>query len=115
MAHGAAVAPLVAFAVPARASRAPAGRLWAEGVATHLGLAVRVADHTGEITMTSDVVSGVAVNEASRLLALAGSGQILLSPTAAGLARDAAVAFEDVGERRLRGIEAPMQVFTVVG
>lgn len=81
--------------------------------ATHLGLAVRAAVHTGEITVSTEDISGIAVHEASRLLALAGPGQILLSATTAGLASDTRLDLEDLGDQHLRGIDTPMRVFAI--
>lgn len=83
--------------------------------AGHLGLSVRVAVHTGEITVSADDVSGVAVHEAARLLGLAEPGQVLLSGSTAALSRDASVDLEDLGDRELRGIESPMRVYAVRG
>lgn len=81
--------------------------------ATHVGLAVRVAVHTGEITVSSDDISGVAVHEASRLLGLASPGQVLLSAATVGLAGDAAADLDDLGDHALRGIDNPMRVYRI--
>ena len=56
--------------------------------AADLGLEIRGAIHTGEIELAGDDIRGVAIHEASRILALAGASEVLVSGTTAGLAGD---------------------------
>ena len=49
-----------------------------------LGLPVRAGLHTGECELLGDDVGGVAVHLAARIVAAAGSGEILVSSTCAG-------------------------------
>jgi adenylate cyclase len=59
-------------------------------------------------------VFGGAVNIASRIAGATEPGEILVSDIVRGLARTSAgVAFEDRGERDLKGIAEPMRVFAV--
>jgi class 3 adenylate cyclase len=82
--------------------------------AAELGLEMRAAVHTGEVDVADDDIRGIAINEASRMLALGGAGQILVSSSTAGLVGDAGIALMDMGVRQLRGIETPRQLFEVV-
>lgn len=76
-------------------------------------LPVRMAIDFGEALVRPDDLSGPVLNRASRLLALAESGQVLLSESArrAVHARDFEVI--DLGEQRLKGL-APMRVFELI-
>jgi adenylate cyclase len=74
----------------------------------HIGL------HAGDVIREGDNVYGGAVNIASRICGLCDPGEILVSGTVRDLARTSAgVAFEDRGERTLKGIEDPVRVFAV--
>ena len=79
------------------------------------GLQVRSAVHTGEIDASADDVRGLAVHETSRLLALAGPGDVVVSATTRELARDAGIEFDDRGEHSLRGFEGPRRIWVVRG
>jgi class 3 adenylate cyclase len=59
-------------------------------------------------------VYGGAVNIASRVAGEAGAGETLVSATVRDLARTSAgVAFEDRGERALKGVGEPVRVWAV--
>jgi class 3 adenylate cyclase len=79
--------------------------------AVDLGLELRVVVHTGEVEVAGDDVRGMAVHEASRMLSLANSGDILVSATTAGLTTDRGFDLEDRGEHELRGIEGRRRIF----
>jgi class 3 adenylate cyclase len=81
--------------------------------AVDLGLAIRAAVHTGEVEVADKAIHGVAIHEASRVLGLAGAGEILISETSASLARDAGLEFEDRGQHDLRGLAGPRHIFAV--
>jgi class 3 adenylate cyclase len=81
--------------------------------ATGIGLEMRTAVHTGEVDMVEDDIRGIAIHEASRMLALAGASQVLVSATTAALIRDLEVALEDLGEHELRGIDAARRIYAV--
>jgi class 3 adenylate cyclase len=82
--------------------------------AAELGLAIRGAVHTGEIEVAETSIRGVSIHEASRIMGLAGAGEILVSDITASLARDAGLAFEDRGEHELRGLAGSRRLFAVV-
>jgi class 3 adenylate cyclase len=81
--------------------------------AADLGLAIRSSLHTGEIEHSGSDIRGVAIHEASRMLGLAGAGEILVSGVTVGLAADAGIAFEDRGELELRGLSGPRRIYAV--
>lgn len=78
------------------------------------GLGMRTAVHTGEVDVVDDDIRGIAIHEASRMLGLAGAGQIVVSSTTAGLIGDAGIELEDLGEHELRGIETPRRLYRIV-
>jgi class 3 adenylate cyclase len=81
--------------------------------AVRMGLEMRTALHTAEVDVVGDDIRGVAIHEASRILALAGAGDVLVSSTTASLIADAGVALEDLGEHELRGIEKTRRIYAI--
>ncbi len=76
---------------------------------------IRVGVSIGEVTVDHDDAHGVAVIEAVRLEALAAPGEILATDLVERLGRRRVdAAFEEVGERRLKGLDGPVQVLRVV-
>jgi class 3 adenylate cyclase len=82
-------------------------------VGASLDLQLRAAVHTGEVEVVGDDIRGLAVHLASRLLALAGPGEILTSATTRGLVEGSGLAFEDRGRHELKGIAGPREVFAL--
>jgi class 3 adenylate cyclase len=75
-------------------------------------LSIRVGIHSGEVTLSGKRVRGVAVHVAARILAEAGSGEVLLSGTTRDLAEGGAgLAFESRGGYRLKGLEREHELF----
>jgi class 3 adenylate cyclase len=79
-----------------------------------LGLGLRVGVHTGEVELLSDDVRGVAVHILSRVTALAGPGEILVSGTTHELVADSDLRFEDRGLHELKGVEGARQVWALL-
>jgi class 3 adenylate cyclase len=79
-----------------------------------LGLGLRVGVHTGEVELLSDDVRGVTVHLVSRVTALAGPGEVLVSGTTHELVADSDLRFEDRGRHQLKGIEGERQVWALV-
>lgn len=79
-----------------------------------LGLEIRVGLHTGEIEFVGDDVRGIAVHTAARVLALAGSGEVLVTSTTGGLLENSGIELEDAGLHEMKGLSGPRQVFRVV-
>jgi class 3 adenylate cyclase len=73
---------------------------------------IRVGIHSGEVARSDERVRGVAVHTAARILAEAGSGEVLLSGTTRDLAEGAArLAFGSRGRYRLKGLEREHELF----
>jgi class 3 adenylate cyclase len=73
---------------------------------------IRVGIHSGEVAVSEERVRGVAVHVAARILAEAGSGEVLVSGTTRDLAEGAAgLAFESRGRYRLKGLEREHELF----
>ncbi len=78
------------------------------------GLGVRAGVHAGEVELSAEDVRGVAVHEASRIMAEARAGEILVSEAIAVLCRgNADLAFEDAGEHELKGIAEPRRLYRI--
>jgi class 3 adenylate cyclase len=84
-------------------------------VAAREGLRVRAGLHVGEVEHVGNGVRGVAVNEAARIMAVAGPDEILVSETTRVLATAAGLAFEDHGLHELKGFPAASRLFAYVG
>ena len=96
----------------AAAERAMAGRN--AGIAEAERIELRIGIHQGDIVVDDGDILGDGVNVAARLEALADPGGICVS---ARVQEDAAgrldLAFEDLGEQRLKNIARPVRVFRV--
>jgi class 3 adenylate cyclase len=101
---------LATFDGPARAIRCG---LAIHDAAAGLGIEVRVGLHTGEVELRGDDISGVAVNLAARVGALASPGEVLVSRTVTDLVAGSGITFSDRGERELKGITGRWRLFAV--
>jgi class 3 adenylate cyclase len=101
---------LARFETPTRAIRCGLGMLAA---ARRLGLELRAAIHTGEIEVRGDDIGGIGVNIASRLLASAGAGELVVTRTVRDLATGTDLAFEALGSVELRGVPGDWALFSV--
>jgi len=96
------------FDGPARAvACADAIRMRSHG----LGLAVRAGVHTGECEVMGDDITGVAVNIAARISALAGADEVLVSRTVTDLVYGSGIHFEDRGPVELKGVPEIWHLF----
>jgi predicted ATPase/class 3 adenylate cyclase len=104
---------LVAFA---EASAALAAAAEAQRVIAPTGVRIRIGVHSGEASFDGGRYVGRAVHRAARICAAAHGGQIVLSESAAELARDAddPPALRDLGIHRLKDIE-PQRLYQLVG
>jgi class 3 adenylate cyclase len=82
-------------------------------VAKRLGLGLRVGIHTGEVEVIPDNIRGVAVHILSRITALAGPGEVVVSGTTHELVADADLRFEDRGSHELKGVSGARQVWAL--
>jgi class 3 adenylate cyclase len=93
------------------AERAVRGAAAIRDAAQGLGLAIRAGVHTGEVETISDDVRGIAVHTAARIMAVAGSGEILVSATVMDLLDGAELTFEDAGMHELKGLHGARQLY----
>jgi len=100
---------LATFDTPTRALRCAFGLT--VGLAA-LDLRIRAGIHTGEVEVQKDGdVRGIAVHIASRALAEAGDGRVVVTRTVRDLATGADLAFEPMGSVSLRGIPGQWELF----
>lgn len=102
---------LATFDGPARAIRcATAIR---DAARAQYGLDVRSGLHTGEIELIGDDVGGIAVHIGARVSACAEPGEVLVSGTVKDLVVGSGIAFEDRGERQLKGVPGAWRLWAV--
>jgi class 3 adenylate cyclase len=101
---------LSTFDGPARAIRC-AEQICA--AADELDLRIRAGLHTGECEVIEDDVAGIAVHIAARVSAQAGPGEVLVSRTVRDLVTGSGIALQSRGERDLKGIPGPWELFAV--
>jgi class 3 adenylate cyclase len=78
-----------------------------------LGLAVRAGLHTGECEIIGHKPGGIAVHIASRIVAEAAGGEVLVSSTVRDVLVGSQRSFEDRGMRGLRGLPGKWRLFAV--
>ena len=76
-----------------------------------LGIDIRAGLHTGECEVRGDDLTGLAVNAAARIGALAQRGEVLVSGTVKDLVAGSGIPFTDRGEHELRGVPGPWRLF----
>lgn len=99
---------LATFDGPARAVRCACAI--AEAVRP-LDIQIRWGLHTGEIEVTDNDVQGIAVHIASRVSALAGPGEVLVSRTVKDLVAGSGLRFDERGSHSLKGLQQPMDLY----
>jgi len=82
-------------------------------VHVELGLRTRAGLHTAEVELRPRDVSGVAVHQASRVLATAGPMEIAVSAAVRLLTPGSGIRYECRGWHALKGIEEPCEIFVV--
>jgi class 3 adenylate cyclase len=103
---------LATFDGPARAVRC--ARSIVDAVQP-LGIEIRAGCHTGEIAFDGDDVRGIAVHIGSRVGALAGASEVLVSSTVKDLVAGSGLVFEDRGEHELKGVPDRWHLYRVAG
>jgi class 3 adenylate cyclase len=83
------------------------------GAVEALGIRVRCGIHTGEVELEAGNVRGLAVHAASRVLALAGPGEVLVSWTTRDLLAGTRLEFESRGTHELKGLPEPRPVYSI--
>jgi class 3 adenylate cyclase len=99
---------LARFEAPTRALRCAFA---VQSAMARLGLELRVAIHTGEIEVRGDDIGGIGVHIASRALATAGPGRVVVTRTVRDLATGADLEFRALGPVTLRGVPDPWELF----
>lgn len=80
-----------------------------------LGIRIRAGIHTGEVELAGDRVRGIAVHIGSRIAAMAGPDEILVSGTVRDLVHGSGLPFEDRGDHELKGLPGRWRVYAAVG
>ena len=102
---------LAVFPLASRALRFANG---AVTLGVRLDLDVRVGVHAGEVDERDDDLAGVAVNLSARLVAIAGSGEIIVSETVRDIVNGASFEFRDRGTHSLKGFTEPRHVYELI-
>lgn len=93
------------------AERAVRGAAAIRDAVRGLGLEIRAGVHTGEVQTVAGDVRGIAVHTAARIMAAAGSGEVLVSATVIDLLDGTGMKFEDAGIHELKGLDRPRQLY----
>jgi class 3 adenylate cyclase/dihydrofolate reductase len=99
---------LATFDTPTRALRCAFGL--AEALAAS-DLRIRAAIHTGEVEMRAGDLGGIGVHIASRALAQAGDGRVVVTRTVRDLATGTDLTFTPMGSVGLRGVPGQWELF----
>lgn len=78
-----------------------------------LGVEVRAGLHTGEIQLSGEAASGIAVAIGARVGALAGAGEVLVSSTVKDLVVGSGLEFEERGMHTLKGVPDEWRLFAL--
>jgi class 3 adenylate cyclase/pimeloyl-ACP methyl ester carboxylesterase len=76
-----------------------------------LGIEVRVGVHTGEVQTINEKVGGLGVVIGSRIGALAGASEVLVSSTVRDLTAGSGLTFEDRGIHTLKGVPDEWHIY----
>jgi class 3 adenylate cyclase len=101
---------LASFDGPARAIACAAAAIEALAGA---GLEIRAGVHTGECEVQGTKLAGIAVHIGARIMALAGSGEVLVSQTVKDLVSGSGIAFEPHGSHTLKGVPDEWSLYSV--
>jgi pimeloyl-ACP methyl ester carboxylesterase len=101
---------IATFDGPARAMRCACA---IRDALAQLGIEIRAGLHTGEIELAGDDIGGIAVHIAARVIAAAGSSEILVSSTVKDLTAGSGITFNDRGTHVLKGVPEEWRLFAV--
>ena len=99
---------LARFDAPTRALRCA---LALSAAAKRMGIEIRSAVHTGEVEIRRDDLGGIGVHIASRALAEAGPGEVIVTRTVRDLVTGTDLAFKSRGMVGLRGVPGEWELF----
>ena len=100
---------LARFDTPTRALRCA---LALSAATRRMGIEIRSALHTGEVEIRRDDLGGIGVHIASRALAEAGPGDVIVTRTVRDLATGSDVEFRSRGAVGLRGVPGEWELFS---
>jgi class 3 adenylate cyclase len=100
---------LARFDAPTRALRCAFAL---HGALRRLGLEIRAAIHSGEIEVRGGDIGGIGVHIASRVLATAPAGEVVVTRTVRDLASGTDLDFRSLGSSALRGVPGEWELFT---
>ena len=101
---------LARFVAPAQAVRCAAEMVQA---ARGADLELRAGLHAGEVEVRGDDIGGLAVHIASRVSAMAGPDEVLVTGTVRDLVVGSGIVFDDRGRHNLKGVPDEWQVLAV--
>jgi len=78
-----------------------------------VGIAVRAGVHIGECEIIDGKVGGLAVSIGARIASHAGPSQVLISQTVKDLVAGSGFAYQDAGERELKGVPGMWRLWAV--
>ncbi len=103
---------LAVFEGPASAVRCAAAIRIA---ANKQGLQIRAGIHVGEVESSGSDIRGIAVHEASRVMAASNPDEILVSEITRALAAQTGLVFEDRGSHELKGLGGSQHLYAFLG
>jgi class 3 adenylate cyclase len=80
-----------------------------------LGVEIRAGVSFGELDATGQKPSGLVVNTAARVMAVAGPGEVLVPASVREIVSGGGITFADHGVHRLKGFEDEFRLFSVTG
>lgn len=101
---------LARFPTPAQGVRCAGAMVEAASLS---GLELRAGLHAGEVELRGDDIGGLAVHIASRVSAMAGPGEVLVTGTVRDLVVGSGIVFDDRGRHNLKGVPDEWQVLAV--
>jgi class 3 adenylate cyclase len=101
---------LATFDGPARAIRCALALAY---VAGRQGVEIRAGVHTGEVELRGKDIGGIAVHIASRVMSLAGAGELLASSTVKDLVVGSGIEFADRGTHELKGVPGEWPIYSI--
>lgn len=102
-----------ALATLASGSDAVAAAIDLHNSTRDLGLEGRTGIHVGEIEHRDDDIGGIAVHLAARVMGQAQPGEIIATSTVVESSTGGTHRFSEYGNRTLKGIDTPWQLFAV--
>lgn len=80
-----------------------------------LGVEIKAGLHAGDVELMGRDVGGIAVHIAARVMAEAGSGEVLVSSTVKDLVGGSGIPFDDRGSHALKGVPNEWRLYALSG